>query len=97
MSNHLIITEIAEEHILEACNYYETQLPGLSERFLAELNVAYNKISSNPEYYSYISTNPDDKYRDIALYKFPFVVIFEIVNNDVIVVAVFNTHRRPIY
>lgn len=97
MAYNLIITATAEDHILNACNYYETQQAGLSERFLTELHTAYKKISSNPQHYSYISPKPDDKYRDIKLYKFPFVVIYEINENDVIVIAVFNTYRKPMY
>jgi plasmid stabilization system protein ParE len=94
---NLIITTVAEEHILSACNYYETQQIGLSARFLAELKAVYKKISANPQLYSYISSNPSDRYRDVKLHKFPVVVIYEINENDVIVVAVFNTDRKPIY
>ena len=97
MKYNLIVTTVAEEHILSACSYYEAQQSGLSERFLAELNTVYKKISSNPQLYSYISSNPNDKFRDIKLYKFPVVVIYEIKENDIIVVAVFNTDRKPIY
>ena len=97
MSYNLIVTAVAEDHILNACDYYETQQPGLSDRFLAELQSVYKKRSSNPQYYSYISTHPGDQYRDVSLYKFPFVVIYEISDEDVIVIAVFNTHRKPMY
>jgi plasmid stabilization system protein ParE len=93
---NLIITAVAEKHIVSACNYYETQQSGLSERFLAELQTACKKISANPYLYSYISANPNDKFRDVKLYKFPFVVICEVSENDVIVVAVFNTDRNPL-
>ena len=97
MNYNLIITATAEDNILNACFYYDTQQIGLSERFLAELETAYDKISSNPDHYSYVSSNPDDKYRDIKLYKFPFVIIYEVRGDDVIVIAVFNTHRKPQY
>ena len=89
---NLIITEKAESHIVAAATYYEEQLPGLSERFIAELKVAYLKIGANPQHYSYIFKN--QKYRDVKLSKFPYVVIFEIDNKDVIVLAVLNTHQE---
>ncbi len=73
----------------------DNQLPGLSQRFLNELYIAYQKIADNPQHYSFTSPAPDDKYRDIKLYKFPFVVIFKIEGTDVIVIAVFNTYRNP--
>lgn len=97
MNYNLIVTETAENHISDACEYYDSQLPGLSQRFLKELYVEYQKIATNPEHYSFISSLPDDIYRDIKVYKFPFVVIFRIEGNDVIVIAVFNTYRKPRY
>lgn len=92
---NLIVTEIAELHVVETCLYYEEQQPGLSERFLNELENAYKKIAEHPQYYSYISSK--DGYRDVCLNKFPYVVIYQIHENDVIVVDVFNTHRQPIF
>lgn len=95
MSYNLIITTTAEQHVLDACIYYEQQRTGLAEDFLSELYIAYKKIAAHPEYYGYISSK--DSYRDISLRKFPFVVIYEVTNADVIIVAVFNTHRKPMY
>jgi plasmid stabilization system protein ParE len=89
---NLVITEKAASHILAAATYYEGQLPGLSERFLAELNSAYSKIGENPQHYSYIFKNK--KYRDVKLSKFPYVVIFEIDKKNVIVLAVLNTRQE---
>lgn len=94
MSYNIIITEVAELHVLQACLYYKEQQHGLSERFLLELGDAYNKIAKHPQYYSYIATQ--NIYRDIKLHRFPHVIIFQIHKNDIIVVDVFNTHRKPI-
>ena len=94
MTYNLIITEIAELHALEAAIYYEEQQIGLSERFLSELEDVYKKIAEHPQYYSYISLQ--EVYRDISLDKFPYVVIYQVYNNDVIVVDVFHTNRKPL-
>jgi len=91
----LIVTATAEQHILETCFYYEEQQAGLAERFLSELYKAYEKISTHPEYYSFISAK--DNFRDVRLHTFPYVVIYEIKNNEVIVIAVFNTHKKPLF
>jgi len=91
----LIVTATAEQHVLDACLYYEEQLSGLSYEFLSELQVTYEKISTHPEYYSFISAK--DQFRDIKIYKFPFVVIYEVINDTVVVIAVFNTNRKAIY
>jgi mRNA-degrading endonuclease RelE of RelBE toxin-antitoxin system len=94
LAYNLIVTEIAELHALEAAIYYEEQLRDLSERFLSELEDIYKKIAEHPEYYSYVSLQ--DVYRDISLDKFPFVVIYQVHDNDVIIVDVFNTNRNPL-
>ena len=95
MIYNLIITTTAEQHAIDAAIYYEQQQTGLAERFLAELHTAYKKIAEHPQYYGFISSK--DKYRDIRLHTFPYVVIYEINNNEVIVVAVFNTHKKPMH
>jgi len=95
VSYQLIVTATAEQHVLDACLYYEEQQLGLSERFLSELHTAYTKIAEHPEYYGYISSG--NEYRDIKLHKFPYVVIYETWNDKVIVIAVFNTYRKPVY
>lgn len=94
MTYKVIVTATAEQHVLDACLHYEDQLAGLSDKFLYELRVAYDKIASHPEYYGFIS--PKDKFRDIRIHKFPFVVIYEVLHDAVVVMAVFNTNRKPI-
>ena len=94
MNYNLIVTTVAEQHANDACNYYEEQQAGLADRFLSELYDTYLKIASHPEYYGFIS--PKDKLRDIKLHSFPYVVIFEIYGTEVIVIAVFNTYRKPL-
>ena len=69
MAYNIIVTEVAELHAFEAAIYYEEQQTGLGERFLSDLERAYQKIVEHPLYYSYISLQ--DVYRDISLDKFP--------------------------
>ncbi len=94
MIYNVIVTEIAELHAFETYLYYENQLSGLGEQFLIELEHVYKKIGEHPQYYSYIASQ--NIYRDICLPKFPYVVIYQIYKNDIIVVDVFNTNRKPI-
>ena len=95
MNYALIVTTRAEQHTIDACIYYEEQQPGLGERFLDELYISYKKIADHPQYYGFISSK--DKYRDIRLHTFPYIVIYEINNNEVIVIDVFNIHKKHMY
>ena len=73
--------------------HYEAQSIGLGERFLKSVQDAYSKLSEHPQFYSFI--NGDKNIRDIKLKRFPFVIIFQIVENTVLVLRVFNTNRNP--
>ncbi len=91
----LLITNDAVFDALDATNYYRSVQLGLEDRFLAELKDAYTKISENLQYYGFISSKGRKRFRKIKLNKFPFVVIFNIVDNTVTVVSVFNTKQNP--
>jgi len=92
---NLIITTTAEQHVIEACLYYEEQQSGLSDDFLKDLYSTYDRLSIHPGYYSFISKK--DGLRDIRLHTFPYVVVYEVVDKNVIVLAVHNTYRKPTY
>ena len=80
---------------MEAALYYEEPRAGLGGRFVSELDMAYKKIAEHPQYYSFIALQ--EVYRDLSLDKFPYVVIYQIDNYDVIVIDVFNTSREPLF
>ena len=77
----------------EAYKFYEEQSAGLGESFLKSVADAYEKLSEHPQYYSFISG--DKGIRDIKIKTFPFVIIFQIIDNTVFVLRVFNTNRNP--
>jgi len=76
----------------DAFFYYETQSTGLGERFLKSVEEAYSKLVEHPQFYSFI--NEDKLIRDIKIKAFPFVIIYQIVENTVLVLRVFNTNRN---
>lgn len=95
MSYSLWISRRAEHETIIAVNYYDDINPDLGERFLNELDKVYNKISNNPEYYSYVLNNPGKKIRDLKVKQFPFNVIFEIRGTIVYVISVMDTRSKP--
>lgn len=87
----LIITRKAKVEINKAYIYYETKKSGLGERFIEHLDICFNMISTSPEQF------PQRKlpYREAFIKKFPYLVIFEIRLNEIIVYSVFNTWQSP--
>ena len=81
----------AIEDISIAFNWYERKKIGLGDRFLSELTEYYIRLEINPFTYSKIN----DQFRHAILRKFPYVIVYRIVNEDVIVYSVFHTSRSP--
>jgi len=87
----LIIRGEAELEIIEATKYYETKQTGLGKRFLTHLQTYLDRIQSYPEHF-YIKRNP---FREAFMKKFPYLIIYELTENTVIVFSVFNTWQSP--
>ncbi len=92
---NLHISDRAEEDVINATDYYDQINPDLGNRFLSELHETYDVLKANPQFYSYISSDPSNKFRDVKLKSFPYLVIYEIINNDVFITAVMHTNRKP--
>ena len=75
----------------DAYDWYESQKSGLGELFLKELDNNYLKLQSFPTAYS----KGEGKYRHSQLKKFPYIIVFKIINTQVLVYAVFHTSRNP--
>jgi plasmid stabilization system protein ParE len=87
----LIVKPHAIEMAKEAYQWYEEQQTGLGDIFLHEIENCYDKIEVWPSSYAKIKKN----YRQIILRTFPYVIVFEILKQEVIIYAVFHTSRRP--
>ena len=91
MKYTLLIKEEAIADMQEAYDYYEANKIGLGERFLDTLEDYFELIEKTPELYQ-IKRKP---YREAFVKTFPYLIIFEIESDDIIVYAVFNTWKNP--
>ncbi|SOC80954.1 hypothetical protein SAMN06296241_2519 [Salinimicrobium sediminis] len=87
----LNIKEEASIEILEAYLYYERKRPGLGEDFLIHLDVYFDRIISNPEHFP----QKRKPYREAFLKRFPFLIVYELIENNIIVYSIFNTWQDP--
>ncbi|BBL70261.1 type II toxin-antitoxin system RelE/ParE family toxin [Methylogaea oryzae] len=91
MINRLIIRPEAEADLADAQAWYEAQRKGLAAEFLLSVEEALERIGRIPSMYS-------ATYRDIRrvlLRRFPYVIYYRIVRDDVVIVAVLHTARNP--
>ena len=86
----------AETH--EAAVWYEEQQHGLGVEFLAAVDSAMHQIEQSPQRYARLETIPEEAdVRRLVLDRFPYAIIFEAVEDEVRILAVAHTHRRPNY
>ena len=95
MDYNLTVTYRAFEETIAALEYYDHINPKLGTRFLTELSEIYERLSANPQFYSFVLSRRESNIRDVKLRSFPYVVIFEIRKKEVMVISVMNTHKKP--
>lgn len=91
MTYELILQEEASLEILEAYIYYEDAQKGLGEKFMKNLDKYLRRIQNNPKHFQ-LKKN----YREAFIQKFPYLIVFDIIDYKIIVLSVFNTHQNPI-
>ncbi len=93
MQFEIVLTFKAKNHTQQAYDHYESVQSNLGERFLSLLELHYEKLSKNPQHYSYFSV--DQQLQSLSLPIFPYSIIFQIISNRVLVIDVHNTHQNP--
>lgn len=83
----------AEAEMISAAVFYETKQKDLGKRFLASVQDALNRIQVNPLLYKEI----EDSVRRCLTTTFPFGVIFRIMPDQYVIIAVMHLHREPGY
>jgi toxin ParE1/3/4 len=83
----------AEEAFLEAVLRYEAEVPGLGERFDAEIREAAAVLLEYPE----IGAAMDPELRKLVLDRFPYSLIYSLTSENVYVLAVAHERRPPGY
>lgn len=94
MAFNILITDEAQQDILSAYLYYEEQQTGLGERFLSELAYRYKDLSVHPQYYSFLAADTTQRLRKLKLPHFPYIILYQVINDDVIIHAVHNYHKN---
>ena len=95
---NLRILREAEEESLQAALWYDGQLQGLGDDFLVEYAAALEVIEDNPLRFGRLETLSSNRnIRRCLLKRFPYVVIYEVLSEEIVVLAVAHGNRRPEY
>lgn len=87
----LIIKPNAVKMLKEAYEWYEDKRIGLGDEFLDEIDACYDKLELIPEAYQKIKKD----IRQIVVKRFPYVLVYEIFEKEIIIYAVFHTSQNP--
>lgn len=91
MSNYvLVFTSKSEHEFIDSAIYYETKQEGLGYKFSESIDEILDLISKNP----YTYQRKYKHYREAVLKVFPYTVIYEIKENEIIINAIFHTKRN---
>ncbi len=83
----------AKAEFLAAVQYYESCQSGLGRRFKLFVHSAIQKIADTPFQYRLIHTH----FRRYLLPKFPYAILFSIEPDNIRIIAVAHTKRKPGY
>lgn len=85
--------EIAQIELDEAIEYYNYEIPDLGNVFLTEVLNALDRILEFPEAWHPCSKRA----RRCQIRRFPYGIIYQIREQEILIVAVANLHREPAY
>lgn len=91
MRYELVFKEEAKKEVVDSYHWYEQQHVGLGESFLEEIDKYIALIIANPFAYS---TRHNNK-RAAILKRFPYIIVYESLDPQIVIYAVFNTHQDP--
>ena len=85
------IRPLATIEIIEAFDWYELQREALGIEFLNELEIFINTLRINPKTYSFYK----ESVRQGQINRFPYTVVYEIIDASVIIYSVFMARQNP--
>lgn len=85
--------EIAQIELDETIEYYNSESSGLGDSFLLEAINTIERIRRFPDAWHPFSNVT----RRCQLRRFPYGIIYQILNTEILIVAVANLHMKPDY
>ena len=83
----------AKKEFYETIDYYEDCQMGLGLEFVKELYNAIDRIIRFPDAWPQFSNNT----RRCLTNRFPFGIIYQIINNEIFIIAIMQLNRKPNY
>jgi len=85
--------DVAQQEFDEAVEYYNVESSGLGDQFLIEVLGCLERIKQFPHAWHPFTENS----RRCQTRRFPYGIAYQILESEILIVAVVNLHRRPDY
>ena len=82
----------AHQDIFEAMLWYESKREGLGAEFYAEVEKVKKTLAINPDIFE---VKYKKNVRWLQTERFPYIVVYVIKGDNVVILAVVSTHRHP--
>ncbi len=91
MAFQIAIKEEAKQDIDDGMKWYASKAENLDKKFLLAVEETLFRVKQNP----FAFKTAYKKFRQTAIKRFPYVVLYETEENIVVVYSVFNTWQHP--
>ena len=91
MAKPVVLTSEAEEDSERAYFWYESRRVGLGREFLTAIDACIQSIHRNPKLYQTLYKG----YRRAVIRRFPYAVLYEETDAEIVVYAVFDCRQDP--
>lgn len=81
----------AKHELKEAARFYEACVPNLGVEFIAEVRAAIRRILAHPHAWHLL----DPDIRRCRTNRFPYGIIYTVVNDEVVIISVMHLRRHP--
>ena len=88
----LDILSLVKYDIFDGFNWYEAKRLGLGNEFIEEIETTIKYIEKYPNHYQIKYRN---KYREAVVKRFPYLIIYEIIESTVLIYSVFPSKDNP--
>jgi len=91
VNHQLVVRPLAEQDLLEAQQWYESQRSGLGADFRSTISGLLDLVGANPKLYPEVYRGV----RRAVVRRFPYLVYFVVSEERVAVIACLHGKRRP--
>ncbi len=92
MEYNILVFPRAEKEISQAVFWYESQQKHVGRKLIKSINDSFLRIRKNPYLFPISKIN----FRKVPLDGFPYLIIYQVVDNQILIQSLFNTYQDPV-